>query len=206
MDVCLSGAWTLTDIIPSPEKIFSSSLWSYFNFCTFNSPEEEPSELKFSADGNHGIRVAYVSSHRGIHTTESPKGPDSRGLLTFRGLHHCHSLLLCCSDTGYELWEKNPGSANGHFKKLKQEQFFRTRSTLALMAHMELPYNSVNSVHVHELMLRVSAGSVSAAEETQQRTELILPSCWRDSMNGFRMASEEPSFLWTLSGELKIQQ
>lgn len=155
-------AWNLTDIISA---IFSSSLWSYFNFCNFNSPEEEPSELKFSADGNHGICVAYVTSRRRIRTTESPKGPGSWGLLTFCGLHHCHPLLLRCSDTGYELWEKNPGSANGHFKKLKQELLFRTRSTLALMVQ-ELPYNSVNSVHVNELMLRVSAGSVSAAEET----------------------------------------
>ncbi len=72
-------------------------------------------------------------SPRWIHTTESPEGPGSWGLLTFCGIHHRHPLLLCCSDAGYELWEKNPGSANGHFKKLKQEQLFR--STLALMAH-----------------------------------------------------------------------
>lgn len=176
--VVWNWAWNLTDIIPA---IFSSSQWSYFNFCTFNSPEEEPSELKFLANRNHGIRVTYVTSRRRIRTPESPKGPGSRGLITFRGLHHCHPLFLCCSDTGDELWEENPGTANGHFKKLKQEQLFRTLSTLALMAQMELPYNSVNSVHVCELMLRVSA------EETQQRIELISPSCWRDSMNGFRM-------------------
>lgn len=117
MDVRLCGAWS----------VFIFSLWSYF--CISSSPEEGPGE----PDGNHGIRVSHVTSPRWIHTTESPEGPGSWGLLTFCGIHHRHPLLLCCSDAGYELWEKNPGSANGHFKKLKQEQLFR--STLALMAH-----------------------------------------------------------------------
>lgn len=77
----------------------------------------------------------------------------------------------------------------GTLKNWSKKQLLRTQNTLALISHSELPFNSVKSVHVYVLMLRVSAGFVSAAEETQHQIELMLPSCckfihgtaWMDS-------------------------